>query len=259
MTKNSEEVFLKNDDNLSQTNKPYEVKLENFEGPLDLLLHLIKDDKLDIETVKLADLTQQYLEFMKDIEFLDMERASEFIVVAATLIEIKSKTLLPVESKDMIEEDDSGAILLQRLKEYKLYKEASEKLQLFENVDRMYKEPDKTTEKFRIVLKDMVLDKLLNSFVDIITRIKLKERVEQVKNIEKDKFTVAEKMLQIKKLLADKSQIKFTDLFKEEHTKSEVITVFMAVLELLKLQTIKAKQFGMFGDIFIEYKGVPNE
>ena len=98
-------------------------KLEIFEGPLDLLLHLIKEAKLDIATVRLAEITEQYLEYMQDIKSVDMDKASEFITVAATLIEIKSKSVLPVEQEAEPDEDSDEAMLLKRLKEYELFKE----------------------------------------------------------------------------------------------------------------------------------------
>ena len=113
---------------LSFVDDQYRFKLENFEGPLDLLLHLIKNAKLDIMSVKLADITEQYLEYMQDIESIDMDRASEFITVAATLLEIKSKHLLPVETEDDDEEEDSEMLLLQRLKEYELFKQTGARL-----------------------------------------------------------------------------------------------------------------------------------
>ena len=99
----------------------YKFKLENFEGPLALLLEIIRKNKLDIEEVRLADLTSQYLEYMDQLDTLDMEKASEFITIAATLIEIKSKSLLPRPEEEQLDEEDSEMLLLNRLKEYKLY------------------------------------------------------------------------------------------------------------------------------------------
>ena len=112
----------------------YRFKLDNFEGPLDLLLHLIKEAKLDIATVKLADVTEQYLNYMQDLKNVDMDKASEFITVAATLIEIKSKKLLPVEQESVQDdEEDDEAILLRRLKEYELFKKAGQDLKQIED------------------------------------------------------------------------------------------------------------------------------
>ena len=148
-------------------NNEYRVRLENFEGPLDLLLHLIKDAKLDITTVKLSEITEQYLEFMKEIDTLDMEKASEFIEMAATLLEIKSKKLLPRLDDVAPEEEDSETKLLKRLQEYKIFKEASENLKSLENINRMYKEPEPAANKYKIILKDMKLENLLDAFTKI--------------------------------------------------------------------------------------------
>ena len=106
----------------------YKVKLSNFEGPLDLLLYLIKDSKLEIENIKLANITEQYLSYMKDLDTVDMEMAAEFIEVTATMVEIKSKSLIPQEQEKQVDENDPEWLLMQRLKEYKMYKEASEKM-----------------------------------------------------------------------------------------------------------------------------------
>ena len=128
----------------------YRFKLDNFEGPLDLLLHLIKDAKLDIATVKLADITEQYLEYMQDIKNADMDKASEFITVAATLIEIKSKKILPVEQEVEPDEEDDEVVLLKRLKEYELFKETGKKLKEIEDINKLYRAPGKETEKVKV-------------------------------------------------------------------------------------------------------------
>ena len=132
---------------LSFIDDKYRFKLDNFEGPLDLLLHLIKDAKLDIMSVKLADITEQYLQYMQDIDNIDMDRASEFITVAATLLEIKSKHLLPVEVEEDPEEEDSETLLLRRLKEYELFKSTGQRLREIEDINKLYRAPGKETEK----------------------------------------------------------------------------------------------------------------
>ena len=231
----------------------YRFKLENFEGPLDLLLHLIKDAKLDIATVKLADITEQYLEYMQDIKNVDMDKASEFITVAATLIEIKSKHILPVEKEELPDEEDDEALLLRRLKEYELFKEAGKNLKEIEDVNKLYRAPGKETEKVKVVLKDMVLDQLLDAFAKLLTREELKKAVQddQPKKIMKDRFTVAEKIISIRNFAKDRKRFEFEELFDQDMTKSELINTFLALLELLKLQTVKVIQSGIFGNIVI--------
>lgn len=231
----------------------YRFKLDNFEGPLDLLLHLIKEAKLDISTVKLADITEQYLEYMQDIKNVDMDKASEFITVAATLIEIKSKSMLPVEQEVVDDEEDDEALLLRRLREYELFKETGKELKSIEDVNKFYREPGKETEKVKIIVKDMVLDQLLDAFAKLLTREELKKAVEneQPKKIVKDRFTVAEKIISIRNFAKERKRFEFEELFDDQMTKSELINTFLALLELLKLQTVKVIQSGAFGNIVI--------
>lgn len=227
-------------------------KLDNFEGPLDLLLHLIKEAKMDIADVKLADITEQYLEYMQGLEELDMEKASEFITVAATLLEIKSKALLPREpDPSELDEIDPETELKMRLEEYRLFKEAGQNLHNIENVNRLYKEPDKNVGAPRFVLKDMVLDKLLDAFVGILARVDKKVVSDEPKKIQKDRFTVAEKIIAIKNIVRERHRVLFHELFEEDQTKSELINIFLAVLELLKIQIIKIIQPKPFAEIEI--------
>ena len=237
----------------------YRFRLENLEGPLDLLLHLIKDSKLDIMQVKLADITEQYLEYMKDIDSIDMDRASEFIIVAATLIEIKSKSLLPVEQEQLPEEEDSEALLLQRLKEYELFKKTGQRLKEIEDINKLYRTPGKETEKVKIVIKDMGLEKLLDAFAKLLARKEARgEEKPEPKKIVKDRFTVAEKMISIRDYARRTKRFIFEDLYSEDMTKSEMINVFLALLELLKLQSIRVEQAGQFNQISIISNEVNN-
>lgn len=228
-------------------------KLENFEGPLDLLLHLIKSSKLDIMEVKLADITEQYLEYMQDLSSIDMERASEFITVAATLLEIKSKYLLPVMSEaEEEEEEDSEALLLRRLKEYELFKEIGVGLKEREDINKFYRLPGEETEKVKIIVKDMVLDKLLDAFANLLAKQSLRQKEAPApKKIMKDRFTVADKIVSIRDYAKEHKRFEFEDLFMNDMTKSEMINIFLALLDLLKLQTIRVEQSGIFEQIHI--------
>lgn len=229
----------------------YKVKLTNFEGPLDLLLYLIKDSKLEIENIKLASITEQYLNYMKDIDEVDMENAAEFIEVAATLVEIKSKSMIPQEQEKEKDENDPEWLLLQRLKEYKLYKEASEKMKSQEVVNQMYKQPDDKVNDFRDILKQMNIEGLINAFTSLMTKAAVREVVQEERTIVRDRWTVDEKIFEIKTILSTCDKIKFNELVGDDFTRGEVITLFMAMLELLKLQTINIKQEEMFGEIEI--------
>jgi len=225
--------------------------LKDFEGPLDTLLFLIGKSKMSIEEVKLADITSQYLEYMKEIDTIDLSKASEFIVMASKLIEIKSKSLLPKPREEEPDAVDEEAEIKQRLAEYKLYKEASEKLKKYETVGIMYRAPDDTVGKPRLVLKDMNMQGLTEALKKMF--LKLEQRAVEVKerHIVKDRFTVAEKISTIKDTLLLKKRVLFTELFDDAYTKSEIITTFQALLELIKLQYVTAEQKETFGDIIL--------
>ncbi len=245
-----------NIDDLDDGDDKLSFKLENFEGPLDLLIHLIKKNKMEIEEIEISKITEQYLELMSNIEELDLEKASDFIEMAAYLIELKSKIILPrlLESENEEDEEDPTWLLTQRLKEYELFKETSEKLKVIEDVNKFYKEPEEDANKFRIVLKDMSLDLLLNAFTSLLTRATKTEKENEPKQIAKEKFTVTQKIAFIKDELLIKPKIMFSELFEQSISREEIITTFMALLELLKLQEIKCAQSGAFCDIEITKK-----
>ena len=237
-----------------QENSSLNFKLSNFEGPLDLLLSLIKASKMEIEDIKLADITKQYLDYIADLQSLDMDVASEFIEIAATLIEIKSKSLLPKLNEELEETEDIEGDLKRRLKEYSLLKEASLKLGEIENVNRLYKEPDKMAKNVKIVLKDMNLENLINAFTNILIRVETSKSVEEPKKIVRDVYTVQQKIAAIKDTLLVKDEVLFTSLLEKEPTKSEIINTFLALLELLKFQEVTAVQNGTYSDILIKKK-----
>lgn len=229
----------------------YKFKLDQFEGPLDLLLHLIKITKIDIRDIFLSNITEQYLEMMKNIDEVDIEKASEFINMSATLLEIKSKQLLP-RNEEVSEEEDEGARLIRQIEEYKLFKEQSEKLAAIENVDRLYKLPDNSVGEFRYELPEKLsIDAMIEAFKAVMQKVTIKAETVQEKKIEKDKFTVAQKIAQIKDVLLTRERFKFSEMFEQSKSKSEVINTFLALLELLKRQYITVKQNELFDDIDI--------
>lgn len=247
----------KNIENQDENDSEFKLtfKLENFSGPLDLLLTLIKKSKLDIEDIQISDLTEQYLDIMKDISKVDMEVASEFIEYAALLIEIKSKKLLPKIVDTEEDELDPEYILKLRLREYQMFKEVNEKLGKLESNDKFYKAPEKEANKFRIIIKDMELDKLLDAFVGIMHRVNKIEKSKESKEIIKETFTVEQKISSIKDTLISRSKLKFSELFLDTSSRDEVITTFMALLELIKMQVIRVSQDDLFSDIQIEKTG----
>lgn len=248
-----EEKKLNESEQMNFLDDKYRFKLDNFEGPLDLLLHLIKSSKMDIMEVHLADITEQYLAYMVDVPNIDMDKASEFISVAATLIEIKSKHLLPVEQEnEEVDPESEEQLLLRRIKEYELFKEASQTLKTIEDPNKFYRKPGEETEKVKIVIKDMVLDKLLDAFAGLLARESTKKQANpEPKKIIKDRFTVAEKIVSIREYSRMHKRYVFEDLFVNDMTKSEMINVFLALLELLKLQTVRIEQTGQYNQISI--------
>lgn len=229
--------------------------LENFSGPLDLLYTLVKKNKLEIEDIEISSLTEQYLEVMKDISTVDMEVASEFIEYAALLIEIKSKKLLPKINESEDDEFDEEYMLKLRLKEYEMFKQVNEKLKDLESNDKFYKAPEKEANKYRVVIKDMNIDMLLDAFVGIMHKVNKVEKSKESKEIVKETFTVEQKIATIKDMLISRDKFKFSEMFLESTSRDEVITTFMALLELIKMQAIRVSQDELFSDIQIEKTG----
>lgn len=229
----------------------YKFKINQFEGPLDLLLHLIKITKIDIRDIFLSDITEQYLEMMKNIDDVDIEKASEFINMSATLLEIKSRHLLPVETEEL-EEEDPEQRLIRQIEEYKIFKEQGEVLAKIEDTSRFYKAPDNSVGEFKYELPDKLSsDALIEAFKALMQKMTVKAEVVQEKKIVKDRFTVAQKISQIKDTLLTKKEFKFSEMFDDAYTRSEVINTFLALLELLKRQYITVVQNGLFDDIDI--------
>lgn len=238
----------------------YSTKLDNFEGPIDLLLHLIKEAKIEIKDIFVSQVTEQFLSYMNGVEKLDVDKASEYLNMAATLLEIKSKSILPKIEDLSGDFEDPEQVLIRQIEEYKLLKEASEKLKEQENVLRFYKEPDKNVGDVKIVYNDFNLEGLINAFSKLLMRVDDKKRQENVlKEIPKEVFTVKQQVEKIRDILLVKNQTSFFEIFSSYYTKNELITTFQAMLELLKLQYITVEQHGIFDDITIILRDDRNE
>ncbi len=237
----------------------FKFSFEGFEGPLDLLLELISQRNIEIKDVKLAEITDQFVHYVENMEQLDMEEATAFLDMASRLLLIKSKSLLPVEQEIEEEEemDDETRLKIQ-LQEYQLFKEAGGTLQQHENVDRLYKQPDKNVGDARIVFNQFNLEKLLDAFAFILMRTKDKENPQE-KKISRDRWTVQDKMQFLSNILKDTEEINFFSLFDETYSKMEIITVFMAILEMLKFQKIEVVQAERYADIKIKRKELRDE
>ncbi|MBI4432489.1 MAG: segregation/condensation protein A [Candidatus Omnitrophica bacterium] len=236
------------------TNNPnVRVKLEVFEGPLDLLLYLIKEEELNIADIPITRITEQYLEYLNLMELLDLDIAGEFLVVAATLMQIKSQMLLPPDPEAEAEEPDPRAELIRRLLEYKAYKEAAGRLKDFEEnrsflFTRVASEPELDSSDGTLI--DVSLFDLLTAFGKVLKN--LPKTAEH--HLEKDEFTVAEKIHEIFHRLVKESVVRFGDLFRSSKNRFEVITAFLALLELIRLREIEISQSGHFGEIEISKK-----
>lgn len=238
-----------------ETNK-YAIKLENFEGPLDLLCHLIDKNKMNIYDIKLSQITDQYIEYINKMEKMNLEVTSEFLIMASTLLYIKSKNLLPNEvddEKELTEEE-----LLQRIIEYKKYKEISKKIREFfeENSRRFYK----LQEEIELPKQKLEKEYTKNEIVDLYSYIieKNKNRLNQnAKNIEKiaitDTYTVGSKVKEMFRELLKKPKFIFNKLYKvSENNKQEVVTAFTGLLELSRRSKVMTSQEELFGDIVVE-------
>jgi len=225
------------------------VKIDNFDGPLDLLWFLIKRAKIDVNDIFLAPITEQYLQSIAAVDVLDLEKASDFIEVAATLIEIKSKAMLPKIVEPQDDDDDPGKDLIRRLEEYRIYKEASVKMKEQETTGLHFRDPDDSVGTPRLVLPDMDIKGLVGALQKLFGKLEQRAQENQLRSIRKDRFTVAEKMQQMMEVFALNDEVKFNDLFDSDYNKSEIITTFQAMLELLKNQFFTAEQDSPFGEI----------
>lgn len=229
-----------------------QLKLDHFEGPLDLLLHLLEKDKIDIKDIFVSDITDQYLKYIEGISEFDMENASEFLTVAAHLLEIKSRSLLPKPAPVEEGEEDPEQALIRRLTEYKLYKEAGERLHDLEeeNLRVYYKLPEEMHMEERIELNEMSLDSLMAAFNEVLKRVE-GNAVKKQREIRRDVYTVKGKMSYIRRKLAAKKKMSFFELFEDDGNKSEVVTTFAAMLELWKTAFLHLKQKENFGEITV--------
>jgi segregation and condensation protein A len=232
----------------------YKVKLEVFEGPLDLLLYLIKKDEVDIYNIPIEKITTQYMEYLNLMRMLDLNIAGEFIVMAATLMMIKSRMLLPADERPEMEEEEEDPRwdLVRQLVEYKKFKDAAMRLQekeLFqENVfalgsDGVIPESDEAG----LVLPDISLFDLISAFNEVLRKAK----PEELGEIYADKWTVADKIDAILAVIGQKREIPFSALFGEKAGRHEIICTFLALLELVRLRQINISQKDRFGEITI--------
>lgn len=230
---------------------PYQLKLAVFEGPFDLLLYLIKKDQIDIYDIPIAKITQEYLAYLDLMRKLNLDIASEFIVIAATLIYIKSKMLLPRDEIVQADEEDPRMELVQHLIEYNTFKEISEKLRVYEAkkrdlFERLY--PVNVAKEDKELVMDIY--ELAKAMDDVLSR--LKER--RIVMIPGESIKVKDRMYELIDLLKKNDNVSFFDMAEAHGDKPYVIALFLAILELLKLKVISVFQDAHFDDIRIYIK-----
>lgn len=242
------------------------IKLEVFEGPLDLLLHLIDKNKVNIYDIPIVLITQQYMEYVNGMEKKDLNVVSEFLVMAATLLDIKSRMLLPKEVNEDGEEQDPRAELVEKLLEYKMYKYMSYELKdMYIDADKsMYKMPTipkeimayKQPVNLEELVGDMNLAKLRAIFDDIMKR--QENRVDPIRSrfgrIEKEEVSLEEKMVYVRNYIMEHEHFSFKELLGMASSKVQVIVTFLAVLELIKMGNITVEQENRDDDIAITVK-----
>ena len=241
---------------LTLETQKYAIKIDNFEGPLDLLCHLIDKNKMNIYDINLSEITDQYIEFLKEQEKLNLEIASEFVVMASTLLFLKSKNLLPKQEEE--EEEITEEELIRRIIEYKKFKEISkvlrEKYIIFSNRYYGFEEKiDLPKQKLEKKYDEAIIPEIYENLVE-----KNNEKINQnAKNIEKiaitDNYTVASKVREMFRVLIKQKRFVFNKLFSiKKHNKQEVVTAFSGLLELSRRSKVETIQEELFGDITVE-------
>lgn len=238
----------------------YQVKLDIFEGPVELLLHLIRKEELDICSISIYKIINEYLEYVHLMQELDLEEIAEFLVLAATLLEIKSKKLLPQEVKEVVEEEleeELREVLKAKLEEYRKYKEVSLNLREWEqSMGLVFSRPPSTINWKEEVDFDGIEGEKISIF-DLLSSLKvvLKKAKSEPLSLERQGITIEAKMEEILSSLVKKEKgIRFEELFEKDYSRPNIIVTFIALLELIKQRRVIAWQFRLFGEIRISLR-----
>lgn len=232
----------------------YRVHLSQFSGPLDLLLHLVEKAEVDIKDIFVSEITSEFLEYLKEIDELDMEQASSFLTVAATLVYMKSRSLFPPAPKEEEEEEDPGELLIRQLREYKTFKEASETMrELAHEAARMH---SKLPEEFpvppaEIILKDTTTQKLFEAMLSALNRGEEPEKRETLHEVTADAFTIRSCSRRVRDVLRSNNGKTCFEELTEGASKMEIIVTFMALLEMISCGEIRLSQERYCGRIDI--------
>lgn len=236
----------------------YKITINDFEGPMDLLLHLIKKEDVDIRDISIEEITKQYLAFIEEMEEMNLNIASEYLIMAAELLEIKSSILLPRKEIELEIEEDPRENLINRLIEYKRYKEITNEFkELEENRKNYFTKSVEDLSSYRseeesLDLGDVDLDKLLDAFSKFLTR-KQEEKPLNTK-ISTKEYSVKERSEEIRTILRKKKNINFEELF-EVYKKDYIVVTFLSILNLARKQELEIKQEDNFDKIYLSYRG----
>lgn len=233
----------------------YKIMIDEFEGPMDLLLHLIKKDNIDIIDISIEKITKQYLDYIEEMENLNLDIASEYLIMAAELLEIKSSKLLPKHENDEVEED-LEANFINRLIEYKQYKEITQQFkELEENRKEVYtKIPDSLNEykqNSTIDLGDTTIADLIAAMNNFLSRKELEKPLNT--KITTKEYNIDERSYEIRKILKKNKKMNFKELF-DVYRKDYIVVTFLAILSMAKKQEIEIKQDNNFNDIYLSLK-----
>ena len=237
----------------------YSIKINEFEGPLDLLLHLIKESNINIQDIEINEITKQYLDYINRMEELNINVAASYLVMAAELMEIKSKSLLPIPDEETLEEDEeevSRENLINKLLEYEKYKNM---VNTFKNMEEdrqniYVKAPEKVSnyiDELIVNNTDTSVDDLVDAFKKFLERVDREKPI--TTKITSKEYSIKERKKSIRNILKEKKKILFTDLF-EERTASFIVVTFLSILEMTKEREVIIKQDANFKDITIELK-----
>lgn len=235
----------------------FHIETQDFDGPIDLLVKLVKESKIDIMNIFVSDITTQYLNYVQNLKELNYEYVAEYVIFAALLTEIKSSKITPayyIEDEsyndygdDMAEAED---YIMEEVKK-KLLNECPEQLKPREVINVFYPEPQYDESDYKLVAKNLTLEKLLDAYKLVLEKVEFVEKAPPVQTIVKDRFTVTEKVLDITTKVRMEKKVSFFGLFEKDNSKTEVLTIFLAILEIIRKQIAVATQEEFESDIYL--------
>lgn len=244
--------------NSSLEDVKFHIDNADFDGPIDLLVKFVKESKIDVMSIFISDITSQYVNYVQNLKTLNYEFVSQYIVFAALLIEIKSSKITP---QFVVDEDESymdesydysnaEMEIIMEVRE-RLLNECPEKLKPREIINVFYPKPEYTEQDYKLVAKNLTLDKLLEAYKLLLEKVEIIDKTPQIQTIVKDRFTVTDKVIELTARIRKENRISLFSLFSQDFTKTELLNVFLAVLEIVKKQIAIAEQTGFQDDIII--------